>query len=87
MESELRGHLFDCARAYGAARGLELSTVGKLSTGDGKFFDRLTAGASFTARKYDAVLGWFADNWPDTPWPRAVPRPALEEAEHHRLAS
>lgn len=80
MERELRDHLFACARAYAAATNRELTTVGKLATGDGRFFDRLTEGASFTARKYDLTLQWFSDNWPaGLDWPAEVVRPAATQ--------
>lgn len=76
MESTLRRHLETCAAEFAKATQREPSTVARLSTGDWRFFDRLSDGASFTARKYDAILGWFSENWPDsTPWPVDVPRP------------
>ena len=65
-----------CAAAYGAASKLEPSTVARLAAGDWRFWDRITEGATFTARKYDAIMGWFSANWPsDAPWPNDVPRP------------
>jgi len=76
MEPELRNHLIACATAYAAARGIELVTVARLATGDWRFIQRLQDGASFTARKYDAAMTWFAENWPEgTPWPNDAPRP------------
>lgn len=78
MESTLRRHLETCAAEFAKATQREPSTVARLSAGDWRFFDRLSDGASFTARKYDAILGWFAANWPAaTPWPDDVPRPAI----------
>lgn len=79
METELRSNLVACASAYAAARSLSLSTVGRLVAQDGRFFDRLDGGSTFTARKYDEVISWFSERWPeDLEWPADVPRPALE---------
>jgi hypothetical protein len=81
MEAELRSHLTALAEAYSAARGIEMVTVARLATGDWRFFDRVEGGASFTARKYDAIICWFAANWPDSAaWPNDVPRPAARGA-------
>lgn len=75
MEADLKRHLVACAEAFGAARKLESSTVARLATGDWRFFERIDGGASFTARKYDAIMGWFSINWPaDAAWPSNVPR-------------
>jgi hypothetical protein len=49
---------------YAGERKLELVTVARLATGDWRFFQRVTEGASFTAKKYDGIVAWFADNWP-----------------------
>lgn len=82
METELRSHLTACASGFAGARGLSLTTVGRLAAGDWRFFDRVEAGsASFTARKYDEVVRWFSDNWPEgASWPADVPRPVVDEA-------
>lgn len=81
MESELRSNLMACASAYADARSISLSTVGRLAAGDWRFFDRLDdEGKTFTARKYDEVIGWFSDRWPaDAEWPPCVARPELSE--------
>lgn len=80
MEAELRNHLIVLAQAFAVARKIELVTVARLATGDWRFFNRVQDGATFTARKYDEVLRWFAGNWPDgATWPEAVVRPNLEE--------
>jgi hypothetical protein len=79
METELRSNLIACASAFAAARSLSLSTVGRLVAKDGRFFDRLDDGSTFTARKYDEVIRWFSDSWPeDAVWPPSVERPAAE---------
>jgi hypothetical protein len=79
METELRSHLIACASAYAAAREVSLATLGRLAAGDWRFFDRLDDdGKTFTARKYDEVIGWFSDRWPENAdWPPEVPRPAF----------
>ena len=78
MEQDLRCHLLTCAGAFIASKDrMALTTVGRLAAGDWHFFIRIRDGASFTARKYDEVIAWFADNWPATAaWPADVPRPA-----------
>lgn len=78
MENTLRRHLETCAADFARLTNREPSTVARLSTGDWRFFDRIGEGASFTARKYDAVMGWFSANWPaDKDWPADVPRPPV----------
>lgn len=78
METELLAHLEACANAFAAARGLKISTVARLATQDGQFFSRLRDPKNtFTVRKYDTVIRWFSDNWPDgAMWPADVPRPS-----------
>lgn len=79
METELRSNLMACASVYAAERGLSLTTLGRLAAGDWRFFDRVEAGeTTFTARKYDEVIAWFSDMWPDVDWPADVPRPPAE---------
>lgn len=76
MEAELRQHITDCAAAFAAANDIELVTVSRRAAGDWRFIERISSGASFTARKYDETMRWFSANWPDTaPWPHGVPRP------------
>jgi hypothetical protein len=77
MEEELSLNLLRCAQIYAAAKGMELSTLARLSAGDWRFFSNLQAdGKTFTARKYDHVIQWFSDRWPsDKDWPVGIPRP------------
>jgi len=77
MENELRLNLLLCAETYAKLRGIGLPTLGRISAGDWRFFDRLRDDEkTFTARKYDEVLGWFSDNWPtDAKWPKGLDRP------------
>lgn len=86
MEVELSKHLFDLAEAFGAARQLNESTVGKMCASDGRFFARLRDGKTFTVKKYDELLVWFSVNWPEgKEWPTMVerpePKPVAEAAE------
>ena len=83
METELRSNLLACASAYAEARSVSLSTIGRLAAGDWRFFDRVEEGSTtFTARKYDEVIGWFSDRWPEeTPWPSEVVRPEISVDE------
>lgn len=84
MQSELTAHLLACATAFGAARGYELSTLGRLAAGeDSKFFTRLRNGeGTFTVQKYDQVMRWFSANWPaGVPWPEGAPRPEATAPE------
>lgn len=81
MERELRSSLLMCASTFCEARSVSLATVGRLAAGDWRFFDRLDdSEKTFTARKYDEVIGWFSENWPDAvPWPSEVSRPSASE--------
>lgn len=81
MENELRRNLLNCAAVFCAQRDIGLSTLGRLAAGDWRFFDRLSDDdRTFTARKYDEVVQWFSDNWPDgATWPSVVERPAAKE--------
>lgn len=82
MQKELANHLLALASRYAAAKGLEESTVGRLSAADGRFFARLRDGKTFTAKKYDEVVRWFLSNWPDkAEWPTAIPAPERTAAE------
>lgn len=77
IEPVLLRHLRDCAAAYCAAKTVSIATVAQKVLGDWRFFDRAGEGKTFTARKYDEAMAWFATHWPDdTPWPTDVPRPA-----------
>lgn len=77
MERELIRNLMSVAAAYQTARSISLSTLGRQAAGDWRFFDHLgDATKTFTAKKYDQVMAWFSDNWPDgAEWPAAILRP------------
>lgn len=79
MENELVAHLLALSMRYAEARRLEESTIGRLSASDGRFFSRIREGKTFTAKKYDEVVGWFSENWPaDAEWPSNITRPVVE---------
>lgn len=76
METQLAHNLLTLASTYGALRQIGEATVGRHCAADGKFFSRIRSGKTFTAKKYDEVVGWFSENWPDkSRWPIDVPRP------------
>jgi hypothetical protein len=81
MELQLNANLQNTARAYAAASGLAMTTIGMRSARDARFFDRLADGKGFTVKTYDLVMNWFSRNWPDaTPWPEGIPRPDADAA-------
>lgn len=69
--------------AFADARSLSVSYALRLLTGSGDTVDRVTAGASITARRAETILRRASQNWPtDRPWPAGIPRPApAEESE------
>lgn len=81
MENELASNLFTLCDRYSKSRLIEESTVGRLCASDGRFFSRIREGKTFTAKKYDDVVFWFAMNWPpEAEWPAAIARPSVEVA-------
>ena len=64
------------AEAYAEHCSLTLSTGSPYARNDGKFFDKLKAGAGGTLKTASAVVQWFSDNWPDDlAWPKDIVRP------------
>ena len=56
--------------AFADARGLSVSYASRLLTGSGDTVDRVTAGASITARRAETILRRASQNWPaDRAWP------------------
>lgn len=81
MEAELRANLDVLAATYGALCELKPTAVAAKAFKDKSFFWRLdnTEGASFTVKKYDDALRWFAANWPEgAEWPEGIARPEAE---------
>ena len=63
--------------AFADARSLSVSYASRLLTGSGDTVDRVTAGASITARRAETILRRASQNWPaDRAWPADIPRPA-----------
>jgi hypothetical protein len=76
MEDELKRHLLETAAVFIAATGKREATVADQAAGDWRFFDRIRGERSFLASKYDSVMGWFAQNWPEgVEWPADIPTP------------
>jgi hypothetical protein len=75
IETELTSQLLACAEAFVAATGMSENTLADQAAGDWRFIERLRdPKPSFTARKYDEVMAWFAANWPEgVRWPKGVP--------------
>ena len=70
------------AEQYTAQKGYALTTIATYAAGDGKFFKRLSAGATCTLKMTAQVLQWFSDNWDeDLEWPRSIPRPKPNKKE------
>jgi hypothetical protein len=68
--------LLAVARDYSEATGLSLATVATAAANDGKFFARIARGAGLTTRRYECVMLWFSERWPqDLPWPENADRP------------
>ena len=69
--------LISLIHAFADARGLSVSYASRLLTGSGDTVDRVTAGASITARRAETILRRAAQSWPaDRAWPPGIPRPA-----------
>ncbi|NYT33904.1 hypothetical protein [Rhizobium sp. WYCCWR 11128] len=65
MEDELRAILLSTAEAYAAVARCGMTTVARRVKNNAAFFKRLSdPTTSFTARSFDEVMEWFADNWP-----------------------
>lgn len=77
MEKELANNLLTLSDRYCASRDVAETTLGRLCAADGKFLVGIRRGGrTFTAKKYDEVVEWFAGNWPpDAEWPAQVPFP------------
>ena len=82
IEPFLRENLLMLARAFAQATGrTKLGGISRLVYNDGRFFDQLAAEEiSFTARKYDEAVAWFAKNWP-----KDSVMPALIDPQHVKV--
>lgn len=71
----LRGQILALADAYEAS-GRTLWRPGHEVSGGGKFFARLRSGGRINTDKYECLIDWFHENWPDDAvWPAEAPRP------------
>lgn len=58
------------------ATGRSPHTVGRLASGSGDFYARLTRGHDLTTRRADRVIRYLSDQWPSgAEWPPDIPRP------------
>lgn len=79
MEAELIRHLLTLLDLFRGRKDLAESTIGRHCAADGAFFSRLREGNTLTVRKYDSVVAWFSENWPEgAEWPADVMRPAKQ---------
>lgn len=75
VEPPLIRNLLTLAKAYAGHKGLGLSTVGRYSHGSSDIFEKLEAGqVSVTLKKYDQMVAYLDENWPDD-----LKRPKLKE--------
>lgn len=80
MEKILAKHLLLLSAKYGACMGLQETTLGRQCAADARFFSRIRDGKTFTIKKFDDVVLWFSDNWPnEIEWPDFVKRPSAAE--------
>ena len=74
-------------QSFAAARGISVSYASRLLTGSGDTVDRVTAGASVTARRAETILRRASQRWPaGRDWPAGIPRPAPEGEGEWRAA-
>lgn len=66
IEPVLRRNLLKLGSQYATLKKLSEGSVSKYATGGATFFRDLRASKiSFTARKYDLIVGYFRANWPE----------------------
>ena len=72
--------LITLIRDFAAARGLSVSYASRLLTGSGDTVDRVSAGASITARRAETILRRASERWPaGRDWPAGIRRPAPDK--------
>lgn len=77
---DLKAALLSVSARYCGSTGMSKARLATLIANDGKFFDRIEAGGSFTIRTHERAMRWFSDNWPvGTAWPEGVARPPAAE--------
>jgi hypothetical protein len=79
IQPTLRTNLVMLGRTFAGATGVKIETVGTNSTKTAKFYTNLESGqTSFTLRKYDMLIKWFAKNWPE-----GHTMPTLKDPQHY----
>ena len=59
-----------------AAKRRSPHTIGRLASGSGDFYARLSAGHDLTVRRSSRVTQYLSDHWPEgVEWPDGIPRP------------
>ncbi|TDX65174.1 hypothetical protein EDE12_103147 [Methylosinus sp. sav-2] len=67
--------LIALADAYAALTGASETTISSRVFGDSKKLAAVRRGKDITLRRFNAAIGWFADNWPtDADWPLNIRR-------------
>ena len=77
MSERLARNLSLLTKAFRSKQPWELSTLSLRAYGKASFFEAVSSKdpPSFSARKYDEVVAWFEENWPEgAEWPAEVPR-------------
>lgn len=70
----MRGNIVRYAKSYVRAKGIKLATLSRHVRGDMYFLDDYAAGKiSVTTKKYDEIMQWFEDHWPEN-----TPKPKIE---------
>ena len=76
MQKQLTQHLRRLIAIYAKATRRREGGVWGEASGNGNFGRRLDQGATFTVAKYDEIVQWCSDNWPDgVQWLESIERP------------
>lgn len=76
MEEVLKANLRAVFEAFATHSRFSASTIWARATKDARFMTRISSGAPFTVKRYDAAMKWFSSNWPEeAAWPAGVARP------------
>ena len=66
MSQTLRRDLQVLFAAYTSLSPMSEATIAARAAGDWRFFDRLSdPSKTFTVKKYEEIIDWFAESWPD----------------------
>ncbi len=77
MYSAREDNVVILSRLYADTTGRQITTVGRLCSGDSRLVKRLICHGSLSRRVYIRITQWFSNNWPhNLPWPAEIPRPA-----------